>query len=73
MPLGDVYVGIIGKSYYNSLFWTYLNDADVCFQLRMLIRILELISVPNLYRDSFISYRLETLSSGYVVVGIIGK
>ena len=33
----------------------------------------ELISVPNQSRDSFILFRLDTLSLGDVYVGIIGK
>ena len=34
--------------------WTYLYDADGLLQFRVLIRVLELISVPNHSRDSFI-------------------
>ena len=47
MPLGDVYVGIIENYCFNSLIWTYLYDAAVFLQFRILIRILELISVLN--------------------------
>ena len=39
----------------------------------VLIRIQELISVPNLSRDSFIIFRLDTMPLGDVYVGIIGK
>ena len=47
----------------NSLDWTYLYDADVFLQFRVLIRVLELISVPNRSRDSFILIKLNTLYS----------
>ena len=47
----------------NSLNWTYLYDADVFLQFRVLIRVLELISVPNHSRDSFILIKFNTLSS----------
>ena len=73
LSLGDVYVGIIGKLTYNSLNWTYLYDSDVFFHFRVLIRITELISVPNQYRYSFIFFRLDTLSLGDLYVGIIGE
>ena len=73
MPLGDVYVGITVKLSYNSIIWTYLYDADVFFQFRVLIWFQELISVPNLSRDSFIIFRLDTMPLGDVYVGIIGK
>ena len=46
-----------------SLNWTYLYDADVYLQFRVLIRVLELISVPNHSRDSFILIKLNTLYS----------
>ena len=44
-----------------SLNWTYLYDADVYLQFLVLIRVIELISVPNHSRDSFISIKLNTL------------
>ena len=47
----------------NSLNWTYLYDADGFLQFRVLIRVLELISVPNHSRDSFILIKFNTLSS----------
>ena len=50
-------------SLYNSLNWSYLYDADAFFQFRVLIRILELISIPNHSRDSIISIKLNTLHS----------
>ena len=46
-----------------SLNWTYLYDADVFLQFRVLIRVLELISVPNHSRDSCILIKLNTLYS----------
>ena len=47
----------------NSLNWTYHYDADGFLQFRVLIRVLELISVPNHSRDSFILLKSNTLSS----------
>ena len=73
MPLGDVYVGITVKLSYNSIIWTYLYDADVFFQFRVLIRILELISAQNLSRYSFILFRLDTLSLGVCMIGSLGS
>ena len=46
----------------NSLNWTYHYDADGFLQFRVLIRVLELISVPNESRDSFILIKFNTLS-----------
>ena len=46
-----------------SLNWTFLYDADVFLQIRVLIRVLELISVPNHSRDSCILIKLNTLNS----------
>ena len=53
-------IGICG---FNSLIWTYLYDADEFFQFQVLIRVLELISVPNHSRDSFIIIKFNTLYS----------
>ena len=47
----------------NSLNWSYLYDADVFFQFRVLIRVQELISIWNQSRDSSIVIRLNTLHS----------
>ena len=44
-------IGVCGVIHSN---WTYLADADGFLQFRVLIRVLELISVPNESRDSFI-------------------
>ena len=38
----------------NSLNWTYHYDADGFLQFRVIIRVLDLISVPNHFKDSFI-------------------
>ena len=43
----------------NTLNWSYLYDAYAFFQFRVLIRILELISIPNHSRDSFIFIEFE--------------
>ena len=49
------------KSYlwYDSLTWLDLYDANAFFQFRVLIRILELISIPNHSKDSFILIKFE--------------
>ena len=47
------------NSWYNSLNWLNLYDADTFFQFRVLIRILELISIPNHSRETFISIIFE--------------
>ena len=57
----------------NSLNWTYLYDADVFLQFRVLIRVLELISVPNHSRDSFILIKFNTLSSCPEIVSVHWK
>ena len=49
--------------WYNSLNWLNLHEADAFFQFRVLIRILELIPIPNLSRDSIILIKLNTLHS----------
>ena len=52
-------VRVNSNSLYNSLNWLNLYDADAFFQFRVLIRILELISIPNHSRDSFILKKFE--------------
>ena len=47
------------NSWYNSLNCLNLYDADTFFQCRVLIRILELISIPNHSRVSFIFIEFE--------------
>ena len=54
----------------NSLNWTYLYDADGFLQFPVLIRVLELISVPNHSRDSFILIKFNTLSSWMEIVSV---
>ena len=73
MPLGDVYVGITVKLSYNSIIWTYLYDADVFFQFRVLIWFQELISVPKHSRYSFILFLLDTLPLGVCMLGSLGS
>ena len=54
----------------NSLNWTYLYDADRFLQFRVLIWVLELISVLNESRDSFILIKFNTLSSWWEIVSV---
>ena len=56
-------VDVNWSQWHRSLNWTYLYDADVFLQFRVMIRILDLISVPNQSRDSFILINLNTLYS----------
>ena len=72
LSLGDEYVGIFGNYCHNSPNWTYLYDADVFLQFRVLIRILELICVPNPSRVSINSFRLDTVSLGDEYVVVVG-
>ena len=62
-----VFIGFSGD---NSLNWTYLYDADGFLQFRVLIRVLELISVPNESRDSFILIKFNTLSIWKEIVSV---
>ena len=52
-------MSVNSNMWYNSLNWLNLYDADAFFQFRGLIRILELISIPNHSRDSFILIKFE--------------
>ena len=54
----------------NSLNWTYLYDADGFLQFRVLIRVLEFISVQNESRDSLILIEFNTLSSWREIVRV---
>ena len=47
-------VSVHSSQWCNSLNWIQLNDADDFLQFPILIRILDLISVPNHSKDSFI-------------------
>ena len=54
----------------NSLNWTYLYDADGFLQFRVLIRVLEPISIRNESRDSFILIEFNTLSTLREIVSV---
>ena len=56
-------VRVNSNSWYNSLNWLNFYDADAFFQFRLLIRILDVISIPNHSRVSFILIKLNTLHS----------
>ena len=57
-------VRVNSNLWYNSINWSYLYDADVFFQFRVLIRVQELISIRNQSRDSFIVIKLNTYTLG---------
>ena len=63
-------VSVHWSQWFNSLNWTYLYDADGFLQFRVLIRVLELISFPNEYRDSFILIKFNTLSLWREIVSV---
>ena len=73
LSLGDEYVVVQMKSCYNSPNWAYLYDADVFFHFLVLIRFIELICVPNQFRNLNKSFRLDTLYLGDEYVWIFGK
>ena len=50
---------VISNSWFNSLNWSNLYHADAFFQFLVLIRVLELISIPNHSRDSYIITEFE--------------
>ena len=52
-------MGVNSNSWYNSLNWLNLYDADAFCQFRVLSRILDVISIPNPTRDSFIIIKFE--------------
>ena len=54
----------------NSINWTYLYDADGFLQFRLLIWVLELISVPRESWDSFILIKFNTLSIWTEIVSV---
>ena len=66
-------VSILSRFRCNSLKWIYLNDADVFLQYSILIRILELISVLNHSRDSFISIQFNTLSLWSEIISVLSS
>ena len=53
----------------NSLDCAYLYDADGFLQFLLLIRVLELISVPNESWDSYILIKFNTLKNGARLLG----
>ena len=63
-------VSVHWSQWCNSLNWTYLYDADGFLQSRVLIRVLETISVPNESRDSFILIEFNTLSIWREIVSV---
>ena len=73
MSLVRQIVSVLSSQWCNSHNWIYLNDADVFNQFPILIRILELISVPKHSRDSFILIIFNTLSSRIEIVGVHGS
>ena len=56
-----------------SLNWIFLDDADVFLQFTILIRILELISVPKHSRDSFILIIFNTMSLVRQIVSVLSS
>ena len=63
-------VSVHWSEWCNSLNWTYLDDADGFLQFWVLIRYLELVSVPNQSKDSFILKKFDTLSSWREIVSV---
>ena len=57
------YVRVNSVLWHNSLYWSYLYDADDFFHFRVLTRVQELIFIRNQSRDSFILIELNTLHS----------
>ena len=68
-----VIINVHGSQWCNSLSWTYLYDAGGFLQFPVLIRVLELIYVPNHFKDSFILIKLNTLSSCPEIVSVQWK
>ena len=66
-------VSVLSSQWCNSHNWIYLNDADVFLQFPILIRILELISVPKHSRDSFILKIFNTLSLWREIVSVLSS
>ena len=63
-------VSVHSSQWCNSLSWIQLNDSDGFLQFPFLIRILDLISVPNHSRDSFIVIKFNTFSSWREIVSV---
>ena len=64
-------VRVNSNLWYYSINWSYLYDADVFFQFRVLIRVQELISIRNQSRDSIIVIKLNTYTLGKSVWELI--
>ena len=71
LSLWREFVSVLSSQWCNSLNWIFLNDADVFLQFPILIRILELISVPKHSRDSFILIIFNTLSLWREIVSVL--
>ena len=63
-------VSVYWSQWCSSLNWTYLYDADGFLQFRVLIRVLEPISIRNESRDSFILIKFNTLSTWREIVSV---
>ena len=68
-----VIINVHGSQRCNSLNWTYHYDADGFLQFWVKIRVLDLISVPNHSKDSFILIKFNTLSSCPEIVSLHWK
>ena len=73
LSLWREFVSVLSSLWCNSLNWIFLNDADVFLQFPILIRILELISVPKHSRDSFILIIFNTLSLWREIVSVLSS
>ena len=73
MSLVRQIVSVLSSQWCHSHNWIYLNDADVSLQFTMLIRILELISVPKHSRDSFILIIINTMSLVRQIVSVLSS
>ena len=73
MSLVRQIVSVLSNQWCHSHNWIYLNDADVSLQFTMLIRILELISVPKHSRDSFILIIFNTMSLVMQIVSVLSS
>ena len=63
-------VSVHSSQWCNSLNWIQLNDADDFLQFPIVILNLDLISVPNHSRDSFILIKFNTFSSWREIVSV---
>ena len=63
-------VSVHSSQWCNSLNWIYLNDADGFLQFPILILNLDLISVPNHSKGSYILIKFNTFSSCREIVSV---